>query len=512
MASCARHQGRRVLAATILGSGMTFVDGTVVNIALPTLQADLGATVSEIQWVVEAYALFLASLLLVGGVLGDRCGRRRVFILGVILFAGASLLCGLAPNPLTLILARGLQGIGGALLVPGSLALISASFSREQRGWAIGIWSGFSAIATGLGLLLGGLLIDLTHWRLIFLINLPVAAVTVWISYRYLDESRHQGVTARLDWAGAALATVGLGGVSFALIESTNLGFFHPGVTASLVGGLLALTAFLVVEARIAVPMMPLDLFRSRTFSGANGLTFLLYAALAGALFFLPLNLVQVQGYSALQAGAAILPFILIMFLLSHWAGGLVDRIGARLPLTVGPLMAAAGLLLLARPGIGIHYWTDVFPGVTVLGLGMALSVAPLTTTVMGAVDESRAGLASGINNAVSRVAGLLAIALLGPVIFLVFNGQFLKRLESLDLAGPTLAALAAEATRLGAAQPPPELAEPMRAAIEKVIGQAFVAGFRTVMISTALLAALAALVAVVSIDRQKGGRQPTIH
>lgn len=483
-----------VLAATILGSSMAFIDGTAVNVALPALQADLGASVAEVQWVVEAYALFLSALLLVGGSLGDRFGRRRVFLVGVAGFAVASVACGFATDTGQLIAARAAQGIAAALLVPGSLALLSASFEEKRRGRAIGTWSGFSAITAAVGPLLGGWLIDQVSWRWVFFINVPLAVAVILISLRFVPESRDDEAAEGIDWAGAALATVGLGGLTFGLIESSRLGWDDPLIWGALLAGTAALAGFLVVEKRAAWPMMPLSLFRSRTFTGANLLTLWLYAALGGALFFLPFNLIQVHGYSATAAGAALLPFVLLMFFLSRWSGGLVDRYGARLPLMIGPAVAAAGFGLFAVLASRGGYWTAFFPAILVLGLGMAISVAPLTATVMGAVAQRHAGIASGINNAVSRGAGLLAIAAMGLIMLGLFGRELDRRLETAGLRPEERRAIRAQHEKLAAVELPASLSEPARSQAEAAVDEAFLEAYRGVMLAAMGLALLASI------------------
>jgi len=472
---------------------MTFIDGTVVNVALPALQADLHATITDVQWVVEAYALFLGALILVGGAMGDQLGRKRVFLFGVVSFTAASILCGVATSPRMLIIARGLQGIGAAFLVPGSLAIISATFSDADRGRAIGTWSGFSAITTAIGPVIGGWLIQHVSWRAAFFVNVPLAAIVVALSLVFMDESRDDSRTARIDWQGAVLGVVGLGGVVFGLLEWPPLGPRNPLVIGSLALGTVCLVLLIVVERRARNPMMPLDLFGSRTFSLANVLTLLLYGALGVVFFLLPLYLIQVRHYSATQAGAALVPFAIIMFTLSRWAGGLVARIGPRLPLTIGPVISAIGIALFARGGTGGSYWSSVFPAVCLLGFGMTITVAPLTTTVMGAVETHRAGVASGINNTVARVAGLLTIAVFGVLLSSRFDADVKPRLDRLALSPAASAEIGKELPKMAGAELKNVAIEPgQRAAVQRAIDEAFVSGFQLVVLWAAILALVA--------------------
>ena len=498
-APCAAQAARWILAATILASSMAFIDGTVVNVALPALQTSLHATVVDVQWVVESYGLFLAALILLGGSLGDSFGRRAMFLTGVVVFAAASLACGFASNIQQLVIARIAQGMGAALLVPGSLSIISASFDEKTRGEAIGTWSGFTAITTALGPVLGGWLIEHASWRWVFFINIPLAALVIAISLWHLPENRDSNAK-RVDWLGATAATLGLGGVIYGLIESTSLGWNHPRVLVNLIAGFFCLAGFIFVEARANSPMVPLALFASRSFSGANLLTLFLYAALGIFFFLFPINLIQVQGFSTTATGAAALPAILLMFFLSRWSGGLVTRYGARTPLVIGPLIAAAGFILFAIPGVGAGYWKAFFPPFIVLGLGMAISVAPLTTVVMNSVDQDRAGTASGIDNAVARVAGVLAIAILGIVLVKLFSSSLTRSLTGRELEPGILQYIRANEIKLAGLDLPSDIDIDTSTFIRMSLSRAFVFGFRTVMLICAGLSLASAAIALVMI------------
>ena len=498
-APCAAQAARWILAATILASSMAFIDGTVVNVALPALQTSLHATVVDVQWVVESYGLFLAALILLGGSLGDSFGRRAMFLTGVVVFAAASLACGFASNIQQLVIARIAQGMGAALLVPGSLSIISASFDEKTRGEAIGTWSGFTAITTALGPVLGGWLIEHASWRWVFFINIPLAALVIAISLWHLPENRDSNAK-RVDWLGATAATLGLGGVIYGLIESTSLGWNHPRVLVNLIAGFFCLAGFIFVEARANSPMVPLALFASRSFSGANLLTLFLYAALGIFFFLFPINLIQVQGFSTTATGAAALPAILLMFFLSRWSGGLVTRYGARTPLVIGPLIAAAGFILFAIPGVGAGYWKSFFPPFIVLGLGMAISVAPLTTVVMNSVDQDRAGTASGIDNAVARVAGVLAIAILGIVLVKLFSSSLTRSLTGRELEPGILQYIRANEIKLAGLDLPSDIDIDTSTFIRMSLSRAFVFGFRTVMLICAGLSLASAAIALVMI------------
>jgi EmrB/QacA subfamily drug resistance transporter len=484
---------------------MAFVDSTAVNVALPVLQTSLQASVASAQWIVESYALFLSALVLVGGTLSDRVGRRRIFSIGTVVFAAASLACGLAPGVSSIIAARAVQGIGAALLIPSSLAILGAAFSPRERGRAVGTWSALTSIAAAVGPAFGGWLVEAVSWRAVFFLNLPIAGAVLWIAGRKVPESRNPS-SGRLDLGGAALATVGLGALIFGLIEAPSAGWGNPRVFGPVAAGAAALAAFLAVERRTSHPMLPAALFCSGPFVACNLLTFFLYAALSATLFFLPFDLIQARGYSAAAAGAALLPFVLLIFLLSRWAGGVADRIGARIPLTVGPLVAGTGFVLLAALRSG-SYAGGVLPGLAVLGLGMAITVAPLTAAVLNAVDREEAGVASGINNAVARVASLLAIAVFGIVAAASFDRALDRRLVSEGVPPPARVAVAAQKAKLGAIQVPAGLTAPEGRAITNAVRGSLATSFRAVSLGCAALALLASVCGGVGLN---GREKPT--
>jgi EmrB/QacA subfamily drug resistance transporter len=477
---------RLVLAATVVGSSLAFIDGSAVSIAMPAIQAELRAGTVEIQWIVNAYLLLLGSLVLVGGAAGDRYGRRRVFIAGIVVFTIASLLCGFARGDRFLIASRALQGVGAALLVPNSLAILGSTFNDDERGAAIGAWAGFASLTSAAGPVLGGWLVDAISWRAIFFINLPLAAIAIGLTLAAVPESR-DSASKGIDWRGALLVAIGLGAVSFGLTRASERSLSDPAVTGALAVGVVLLVAFVIAERRSSAPMMPLELFRSTDFSGANLLTLLLYFAGGGYFFFLPFELIRLHGYSATAAGAALLPFSIVMGLLSGPAGKLADRVGPRIPLTIGPLIAAVGFVALTLPTPGQSYWSGIGPAIVVVGLGMTVAVAPLTSTVMNAVPMTHAGLASGINNAVARVAGMLAIA----VMTLLFARAFASN-AGLESIGQAQAGLVRALS--GNADPAP----PLR--------NAFHTAFQAVMLVAAGCAALGGIAAGLTIRGRRGG------
>lgn len=497
-----------VLVAAILGSAMTFIDGTAVNVALPVIQRELSADAAQMQWVVEGYALFLAALILLGGSLGDLYGRKRLFLIGIVTFTAASAACAAAPSVAVLILARCIQGVGAALAMPESLALLSATFTGVARGRAIGTWSGFASITGAAGPVIGGYLAQHASWRWVFLINIPIALAVIAISLRGVPESRDDDMPHELDLPGAALATIGLGAFTYGLIRAQGA---IPDLVsiATILAGIALLATFVAVERRSRAPMMPLDLFSSRVFSAANLYTLFLYASLGGALYFFPYLLVDVQGYTPTAAGASLLPFVLLMFALSRWSGGLVARIGARVPLVVGALLAGAGFVGFAIPGIGGPYWTTYFPASILLGLGGACFVAPLTTIVFDAVATEKSGVASGVNNAVARLAGLLAVAGFGLILAGVFNAGFQARMTGHHLSAQTMRIVTGDRARLYAGSVPADVPPADRTEVTTAIHEEYLAGVRAVMLAAAVVCVLAALIALVAIDGKPRSAQP---
>ena len=479
---------------------MAFIDGSVVSVALPALQADLNTSLRGSQWIVNAYMLTLGALILVGGAAGDRYGRRRIFSLGIVVFVVASVACGLAPNVEALVAARAAQGAGGALMVPESLAIISASFPEAERGRAIGTWAGFSALTTAFGPVLGGWLVDASSWRMIFFVNVPLGVLALAIALWRMPESRDDDAQRGVDWRGGLLATLGLGAIAYGLTAASELGWSDPVVLGAMLASVPLLGAFVWWQKRAPSPMMPLQLFKSRQFSGANAITLLLYFALGGALFFVPFELIGVEGYSAMDAGAAFLPFTLIMGVLSRWSGALTGRYGTRLPLIVGPAIVAVGLALCALQDIGRSYWSGFFPAMTVLGLGMAVSVAPLTTAVMQSGGEQHSGVASGVNNATARVAGMLAVALLGALAVGAFRTTLDTRLARAQVPTEMRTLLRAEAAKLAQAKVPAMRDELERQAVTRMLHESFVRSFRLVMGIASVIAVLASLCAVLTI------------
>ena len=509
-AACAARQ-RWVLVAAVLGSTLAFVDESVVNVALPKMESDLHTTLAAMQWVINAYTLCMSALLLIGGATADQFGRRRVFLIGVVVFAAASLGCGLAPDVQILIGARALEGLGAALLVPCALALIGAAYDEKERGAAIGIWSGASAIAAGAAPLLGGALVDHLSWRAIFLINPLLAVPTIWITLRHVPESRDPQASTALDWRGALLAIAGLGSLVYGLIAASDRGWGYPRVIAPLVAGAALLGSFVLAERHNRAAMMPPELFRSRTFSGVNLLTLLLYGGLGGAFFFLPFLLIQARGYSATAAGAAYLPFTIVLGVLSRWSGGLMDRFGARAPLVIGPAITAAGFVLLSS---GNATYPSVLVSMTVLGIGMTITVAPLTTAVLNAVPAHRTGVASGINNAVASVGSLLLIAILGTLALAVFDRSLDYQLAYGDTS-PAVR-LAVQSARGGLVMPslPASLPAQERERAHAIIADSLIHTVRLALWTAAALALAGALAAALTIpprDRQ-AAREPAAN
>lgn len=497
-------RGKLALTATILASAMVFLDTTVVTIALPKIQGEFGGGFAGLQWIADAYFVTLTAFLLLGGSFGDLFGRRRAFVVGLIGFSIGSVACGAAPTLGVLILARALQGIGGALLVPGSLAIITASFRPDERGRAIGIWAAASGIGAAVGPLFGGALIDALSWRWIFLINLPLAVATLLMTYRAVPESRDETSEKKLDFAGGISAAIGLGGATYALIESPTLGLYDQKVMIAAGLGLVGLITFFIVERRGAHPMVPMSIFRNMTFSGVNAATLFIYFAINAAFFYLILGMQQIHHYSALAAGSAILPITVILLLGSSTVGKISDKVGPRLPMTIGSLICALGLLVAAFRGGTANYWTSIFPVVMIFGIGLTLIVAPLTTAVLSALEERRAGVASGINNAVARLAGLLAFAILPAISLAPFTTSLKAGLMDLPLTGDQRTAIVAAADAQGGLEPPADISPALRHRVGDVVESAFLDGYTRAMLLAAILVALGGLISFATVRKPK--------
>src|SRR5215216_4902455 len=511
-APCRPSSRSWVIAAASLGSGMAFLDSTVMNVALPAVQMDLEVSARQVQWIFGAFAVVLAAFLLLGGTLGDHFGRRRIFVLGATIFAFASAWCALAPGPTQLIAARAVQGAGGALLVPASLAIVGASFEGRARAKAIGLWGALSGLAMAVGPVLGGWLVEDVSWRAAFLISPAMALVAIPIALWHVPESRDPEARG-LDLVGAAIVTIALGALVYGLIESSASGFADPVVLAALLLGAFALSTFVFVERHKDDPMVPPALFRSRNFDGANLVTLLFYMSLTGSLYFVPFLMMQVHGYSAFVTGSVFLPFVAMALLLGRFSGRICARFGARVPLVVSSLAAAVGFVLFALPGVEPgSYWTSFFPAMAVQGFGMALVITPLTAVALGSVEGEHSGLASGVNNAAARVAAPLAVAVLGVFVYGVFSANLDTRLDSMNLHSEVRSEIEAGKDQLGAAEAPEGVDAGTAAHIERAIDESFVAGFRTVMvvcIGLALVSALAAALLVEDRRERVASREP---
>lgn len=495
-------QGKLVLAATILASGMAFLDGTVVNIAVPAIQTKLHASLGGIQWLINSYTLMLAALILISGSLGDRFGRKKIFMIGIGLFITSSFLCSIAQTIEQLIAFRTLQGIGGAMMIPGSLSIINSAFSDTVHGKVIGLWSGFAGGVAAVGPFIGGWLVQTFGWESIFFINIPIGLLALFLTMRYVPESRNPHAKG-LDILGTVLIFFSLLGISYSLIQAPESGWNHPMVISSLLVGIVCFVAFIRTEMHVKEPLMPLSLFKSPLVTGANIVTLFLYFALNGVIFFLILNAQQLQHYSPLIAGLSMLPAILLITFLSGPAGALSDKIGPRLPMIVGPLFVATGMLLLTFAGKQVNYFTDFFPGLVLFGLGMSLVIAPLTKSAL-AVDHTLSGAASGVNNAVSRVAALFAIALLGAIVVSVFSTSLTKALETSSLSQPAREQILAQKNNLAEIVIPDTFSVAQKGETKTAIEDAFLAGYRWAIGIGALLALISSIVAMITIKNPR--------
>ena len=489
------NAGKWIMVSSILASSMAFIDGTALNVVLPSLQKNLNASGTDLFWVLNAYLLMLAALILIGGAMGDKLGRKKIFMVGIFIFIGGSAACGFVPDVVLLIVFRMIQGIGGALMIPGSLSLISSSINPDERGKAIGTWSAFTTVVTMGGPVLGGAFADAGLWRYIFFINVPIGLAALFILWQYVKESKDDDLNNRLDYPGAIAIALGLGLLTFGFLRIPVVGL-HWQVYLALSSGLLLLLIFIAIEYKSKHPMMPLHLFTNLTFSGANLLTFFLYAGLGAGMLFMSLNMVQVQGYSQLQSGLTFLPFTVLMISIARFAGGIADRHGPRFLLIAGPAVAGAGLLILSfiRQTNGVSdYWTTFFPGVLVLGLGMSFTVAPLTTAVMGSVSDHFSGTASGVNNAMSRISGVFANAIFGALAVLFFSGALQGELRNLPLNPKQKQTVMAQVADLGNAHVPPVIDNKNRPAVEKSYHTGFISAYARIMQIAAGLAFLGA-------------------
>ncbi|MBC9930023.1 MFS transporter [Chitinophaga qingshengii] len=499
--------GRWVVTSSILASAMAFIDGTALNVVLPSLQRSLHASGAELFWVLNAYMLMLAALILLGGTLGDRLGRRRIFMTGIFIFMAGSAACGLAGTVFWLILFRVIQGIGGALMIPGSLSLISSAIDEAERGKAIGTWSSVTTLVTIGGPILGGALADAGLWRYIFFINIPIGVIALLCLWWKVKEQEIPAEAPPQDYPGAVLIVGGLALLNFGFLRMPVAGFDSLPAYGSIIAGLALLAAFVITEKRSRHPMLPLYLFNNRTFSGANLLTFFLYGGLSGSMLFLSLNMVQVQGYSQLESGLSFLPFTLLMVFLARLAGSMADKYGPRWFLIIGPLLAGTGMLLLSlvqETSGPASYWTTFFPGIFVLGLGMTLTVAPLTATVMGCVGSQLSGTASGVNNAVTRIAGVFAVAVFGAMAVLFFSGSMLPSLQNVSLTPAQETAVMAQTANLGNAAVPEGLSRPQQVFISHLYHQHFIQTYGKIMAMCGFLGWLGSIMAWIFIRKDK--------
>lgn len=500
-------EGIFILIATILASGMAFLDGTVVNIAIPAIQSQFNSTLSNIQWVISGYSLMLCSLILLSGALGDKFGRKRIFLYGIILFTISSFLCSISQSISELILFRFIQGIGGAMMVPGSLSIIDVSFADEIRGRAIGLWSGFAGGVAALGPFLGGWLVQMFHWPSIFYINIPLGIIAAFITFKFVPESKNVH-SQKIDLIGSALIFLSLLGITYGLISAPNDGWTNPLTLMTLIGGIILFILFIFSQLKLKEPLIPIQIFKSPLVSGANIVTLFLYFALSGLIFFLVLNLQQIQHYTPIQAGLAVLPSIILITFLSEEGGNLADKIGPRIPMIVGPIIVAIGMAYLIIPGVNVNYWTQIFPGLILFGTGMSLVIAPLTKSALE-VDSDHSGAASGINNAVARIAGLLAVALLGAIVLSVFKIHLNSDLTNSSLNNIQRHQIILQENKLGNISMPDNFNSQTKTIAQNVVDDSFIFGFRIAMLINAILAFIAGIIAYFTIEYRNKKKNP---